>query len=193
MTGAEWLECGDCRRLWEVVKSKKSLRATNRTIRLCLAAFWGWQALRFPAKETKNLLASVVAAEKWAETGTRPNLDKRFITLCTYLNAKGAVTSTVNAVHNWEDDEAIDLQASLLRDIFGNPFRPVTLDPSWLTSTVLALATGIYADPAFDRMPILADALQDAGCDNEDILNHCRQPGEHVKGCWCVDLILNKK
>ena len=62
----------------------------------------------------------------------------------------------------------------------GNPFRPITLNPSWLTSTVLALANGIYEEKAFDRMPILADALQDAGCDNEDILNHCRQPGEHV-------------
>jgi hypothetical protein len=45
---------------------------------------------------------------------------------------------------------------------------------------------------AFDRMPILADAIQDAGCDNEDILNHCRQPGDHVRGCWCVDLVLGK-
>jgi|SRR5579872_2179975 len=82
---------------------------------------------------------------------------------------------------------------SLIRDIFGNPFRPITLNPSWLSSTVLALATGIYEEKAFDRMPILADALQDAGCDNQDILNHCRQPGVHVKGCWVVDLLLNKK
>jgi hypothetical protein len=78
----------------------------------------------------------------------------------------------------------------LIHDIFGNPFRPVTLDPSWLTSTVLTLANGIYSEKAFDRMPILADALQDAGCDNEDMLNHCRQPGKHVRGCWCVDLLL---
>jgi hypothetical protein len=82
--------------------------------------------------------------------------------------------------------------ATLMRDIFGNPFRPVTLNPSWLTSTVLALATGIYDEKAFDRMPILADALQDADCDNEDILNHCRQPGEHVRGCWVVDLVLDR-
>jgi hypothetical protein len=80
----------------------------------------------------------------------------------------------------------------LLRDIIGNPFRPVTLDSSWLTSTVLALARGIYEEKAFDRMPILADALQDAGCDNEDILNHCRQPGDHCRGCWVLDLLLRK-
>ncbi len=81
-------------------------------------------------------------------------------------------------------------QSHLLRDIYGNPFRPVTLDQSWLTSNVLALANGIYTEKAFDRMPILADALQDAGCDNEDILNHCRQPGVHVRGCWVLDLVL---
>lgn len=85
------------------------------------------------------------------------------------------------------------IQAALLRDVFGNPFRPVTLSPSWLTSDVVALATGIYADRAFDRMPILADALQDAGCDSDDILDHCRGPGPHVRGCWVVDLLLGKE
>jgi hypothetical protein len=83
-------------------------------------------------------------------------------------------------------------QCHLLRDIFGNPFRPVAVDPAWLTSDVLALAQGIYDERAFDRMPILADALQDAGCDNDDILNHCRGPGPHVRGCWVVDLLLGK-
>jgi hypothetical protein len=85
-----------------------------------------------------------------------------------------------------------DYQCGVLRDIFGNPFRPATVDPTWRTSTVLALAEGIYAERAFDRMPILADALQDAGCDNEDVLNHCRGDGPHVKGCWVVDLLLGK-
>lgn len=84
-------------------------------------------------------------------------------------------------------------QARLVRDIFGNPFRPVAIDPSWQTSTVVALAEGIYADRAFDRLPILADALEDAGCDEPSILDHCRGPGPHVRGCWVVDLILGKE
>jgi hypothetical protein len=85
-------------------------------------------------------------------------------------------------------------QARLLRDIFGNPFRPIALDPAWLTSDVLALARGIYDERAFDRMPILADALQDAGCDSEDVLNHCRDANQvHVRGCWVVDLVLGKE
>ncbi len=84
------------------------------------------------------------------------------------------------------------LRSDLLRCIFGNPFRPVTADPTWLTSTVVALARGIYDDRAFDRLPILADALQDAGCDNADVLNHCRGAGPHARGCWVVDLVLGK-
>ena len=89
--------------------------------------------------------------------------------------------------------EANDRQVSLIYDIFGNPFRPVALDPLWLTFDVQALAQGIDADRAFDRMPILADALQDAGCDNPDVLNHCRDPhATHVRGCWVLDLLLGK-
>jgi hypothetical protein len=84
-------------------------------------------------------------------------------------------------------------QVLLLRDIFGNPFRPVALDASWLTSNVVGLARGIYENRAFDRLPILADALLEIGCDHADILAHCRQPGEHVRGCWVVDALLGKE
>lgn len=84
-------------------------------------------------------------------------------------------------------------QAAFLRCLFGNPFRPVTVDPAWLSSNVRSIAQGIYENRAFDRLPILGDALEDAGCTNVDILNHCRQPGEHGRGCWTVDLLLGKK
>jgi hypothetical protein len=83
--------------------------------------------------------------------------------------------------------------AGLVRDVFGNPFRPVVFDPAWRAETVAALASAIYPDRAFDRMPILADTLEDAGCDNADILNHCRGPGPHFRGCWVVDLVLGKE
>ena len=84
-------------------------------------------------------------------------------------------------------------QSALLRDIFGNPFRPVSLESNWLTIDSVSVARGIYDGRAFERMPILADALQDAGCDNEEILGHCRGDGPHVKGCWVVDLVLGKQ
>jgi len=87
-------------------------------------------------------------------------------------------------------------QCDLLRCIFGNPFRPIAIDPSWLTwndGTVVKMAQAIYDERAFDRMPILADALDEAGCDNADILSHFRQPCEHVRGCWVLDLLLGKE
>jgi hypothetical protein len=83
-------------------------------------------------------------------------------------------------------------QSQLIRCIFGNPFRPVAFAPEWRTPTAVALADAIYADRAFDRLPVLADALEEAGCDNLEVLAHCRGPGPHARGCWVVDLILGK-
>jgi hypothetical protein len=84
-------------------------------------------------------------------------------------------------------------QCILLRDIFGNPWCPVAVDKSWLTCGVVRLAEGIYDERAFDRLPLLADALEEARCGNADILAHCRGPGPHVRGCWVVHLILGKE
>jgi hypothetical protein len=83
-------------------------------------------------------------------------------------------------------------QSSLLSDLFGNPFRPITLDSSWLTPTVKALARSIYDDRTFERLPILADELVKSGCAVPEILNHLRALGPHVRGCWVVDLVLGK-
>ena len=98
----------------------------------------------------------------------------------------------VNATSDAADTTEQTHQAELLRDVFGNPFRSTALDSLWLTSDVVTLAIGIYDERAFDRMPILADALQDAGCNNDDILDHCRGSGQHVRGCWVIDLLLGK-
>ena len=80
-----------------------------------------------------------------------------------------------------------------MRDIFGSPFRPLAFAPEWRTDTAVAVAKQMYAARDFSGMPILADALQDAGCDSEDILAHCRDGNlVHVRGCWVVDLVLRK-
>ncbi|MBY0457407.1 MAG: hypothetical protein K2V38_08730 [Gemmataceae bacterium] len=82
--------------------------------------------------------------------------------------------------------------APLLREIVGSPFRP-PFNPQWRTSTAVALARGIYTDRASDRMPILADALQDAGCYDHDVLNHCRNTNKpHAHGCWLIDAVLGQ-
>jgi hypothetical protein len=90
-------------------------------------------------------------------------------------------------------------QTALLRDLFSNPRRPSRQKTAlrrwrvWNDGCVPKLAQGVYEERAFDRLPILADALEDAGCSDEEILAHCRGGGEHARGCWVVDMILGKK
>lgn len=84
------------------------------------------------------------------------------------------------------------VHANLFRDLFGNPFRPVAFSPEWRTDTAIALARTMYESRDFSAMPILADALQDAGCDNDDVLSHCRSANPHARGCWVVDEVLGK-
>jgi hypothetical protein len=108
----------------------------------------------------------------WASHASRPPI-------CQLFSGWDALSRTLGAI--------------FIRDIFGNPFRPVTCSPSWRTDTAVALARQMYDSRDFSAMPILADALQDAGCDNNDILTHCRGAGPHVRGCWVVDLVLGKE
>jgi hypothetical protein len=82
-------------------------------------------------------------------------------------------------------------QPAVLREIVGNPFRPVALDPAWRTATAVAIARQMYDSQEFGAAPILADALQDAGCECAPLLDHLRDPAAaHVRGCWAVDLVL---
>ncbi|MDB5310215.1 MAG: hypothetical protein JWO38_4417 [Gemmataceae bacterium] len=99
---------------------------------------------------------------------------------------------TANAILSGHEPAARTAFLSSTKCIFGNPFRPVTAAPSWLSSTVTALARQMYDARDFSLMSVLADALQDAGCDHPDILAHCRGDGPHVRGCWVVDLVLGK-
>src|SRR5262249_44874973 len=91
-------------------------------------------------------------------------------------------------------------QTSLLHCLFGNPFRPVSLDTAWLTPDVVGLAEAAYQERLLpsgeldpQRLLVLADALEDAGCDNGDVLGHLRGPGVHVRGCWVVDLLTGRE
>ena len=88
-------------------------------------------------------------------------------------------------------------QATLLRDVFGNPFRPLpTVDPAWSVAnngTVERTAQVIYDQRDFAQMPMLADALEQAGCTTRELLEHCRGNGTHVRGCWVLDLMLDKE
>jgi len=92
----------------------------------------------------------------------------------------------------WAVADESALLCDLLRCVFGNPFRPITLDARWRTATVTKMARALYEERNFEDLPILADALEEAGCTNADILGHCRGSAPHVRGCWVVDLLLGK-
>ncbi len=82
---------------------------------------------------------------------------------------------------------------ALIREIFGNPFQRVPLlQPAWLTETVMQLARKADSEGDFGVLPILADALQDAGCDRADLLRHLRSGGPHVPGCWALSAVLGE-
>jgi len=100
-------------------------------------------------------------------------------TLVTYKSPTGELANTMRSVV-WE--------------VIGNPFRAVHFKPDWRTDTAKSLARQMYESREFSAMPILADALQDAGCDNEDVLTHCRDTtAKHIRGCWVLDLVLGKE
>jgi hypothetical protein len=109
----------------------------------------------------------------------------------TVENAARAMTTSPQTDEAEETRERA-VQANLLRDIFGDPFRPVAFDPAWRSEAAVALARAAYEAGNFTLLPILADALEEAGCDHPDVLAHCRGPGPHVRGCWVVDGVLGK-
>lgn len=148
-----------------------------------------------------QLLQSLEPLELAIETA-RANDDLEVSEPHTY--SPRATTALWLSMHAPEEgaDEALGLmsqvttrdeQMHLLECIFGLPGRTSLLTPAWLTDTVIALAREMYESRDFSAIPILADALQDAGCDRADVLNHCRGPGPHVRGCWVVDLVLGKE
>jgi hypothetical protein len=132
--------------------------------------------------------------------GTVGDYDPIVMADCAALNAAwgttqpGPIKPDDNGLSQARLEAEQAIQSNLLRDIFA-PFGNTTIRTSWLVwndATVHRIVLAIYDERAFKRMPVLADALEDAGCDNADILAHCRGPGPHVRGCWVVDLLLGK-
>jgi len=104
----------------------------------------------------------------------------------------GLPLAEYNAAWQARYAEELSCHCVLLRDIIGNPFRPVQADPRWLTPEVVALAQAIYEQRTFDRMPQLAALLRGAGCDHQEILDHLSGPGPHARGCWALDLLTGR-
>jgi hypothetical protein len=132
---------------------------------------------------------SADAAARYAASYDRDHSAAMAVMSCTETLCRAADRESRIAVSR----QATRRHLCLIRDVFGNPFRPATFFPEWQTDTALSLARQMYESCDFSAMPILADALQDAGCDSAEILDHCRGPGPHVRGCWVVDLVLGKE
>jgi hypothetical protein len=111
-----------------------------------------------------------------------------------YDTARDTAVACVRAVGDPNAVEERSAQAALLRCVFNfHRGAPAACGAGWLTPTVTNLVQAIYDERAFGRMPILADALEQAGCTNAELLSHCRGQGPHVRGCWVVDLLLGKE
>jgi hypothetical protein len=211
MTEAEWLHCIDPIEMLEFLRDK----ASNRKLRLFAVACCRRLELELPDQRSWDAVhvaewyadgngseQDLMMARRDAEASFQRDRAAYAAVQATVAQPWDAAIGTEAAVDylGWEwyeeGEEREQGQTGLLRDIFGNPFRSVRIDTDclgWNDGAVCRLAQRIYEERAFDRMPILADALEDAGCTAADILNHCREPGQHMRGCWVVDLLLGKK
>jgi hypothetical protein len=193
MTEAEWLACTEPYSMLEFLRR----RVSQRKLRLFPVGCFRSGVPRTPPQ----MAAALDLIERYAD-GKATEADVR-------STSKGATFSLLTTVcHPDPYDYAVHggiwfgparkrptLAVAILRDLFGNPFRPVALDAAclaWNDGTIPKLAQAIYDERAFDRLAILADALEDAGCTDTDILGHLRSPGPHVRGCWPVDALLGK-
>jgi hypothetical protein len=180
MTEAEWLVCTDPMLLLKFLRGKVSERKMQ-----LLAVAW-CRRIWLDERGRK----AVETAERWADglaTGeeicaTQKDWD-RVMKVVTRRKRGNARKTTATG------------QLPSLHCIFGNPFRRVALDTNllkWSCEALPKMARKIYDERAFELLPILADALQEAGCRDQQILDHCRSGGAHVLGCFVVDLLLGK-
>ncbi len=142
---------------------------------------------------TQYNLAVAHWAPGWAVA--RRDFVREAITVATAGDSWTAIecfrfTTAANSLAGADTAEELSAQADLLRCVFGDPTRTVEFDPAWRTDAVLGVAAALEESLEFGNLPILADALQDAGCVDEVILSHCRQDPHHARGCWVVDQIL---
>ncbi len=178
--------CACCRRLWNVPDSEQGKRVIE-VLELFADGLANWDDVR----------SAVESERESTKADWRPGPDPLWdAAQCAaqYRPQDATDRRSLFSYSRWGVTE-VELCA-LLREVFGNPFHPSGSIPrcvlTWNDGTVRRLAEAIYEERAFGRLPILADALLDAGCDNEELIAHCRSEGPHVRGCWAVDLILGK-
>ncbi|WP_232069588.1 hypothetical protein [Gemmata massiliana] len=188
--------CACCRLLWLQIPAAASRAAVVAAERYAdgsvgegelAAACEAAAEFRLSTEYSKN-------APTWAAASIARGVDDEWLYRTHISDIIEAVLKAIEYRPFGFDTEMMEATlCQLFRDIFGNPFRPVAFSPSWRTATAITLAAQMYESRDFGAMPILADALQDAGCNSAEVLDHCRGDGPHVRGCWIVDLVLGKE
>jgi hypothetical protein len=195
MNEAQWLASEDHQKMLKHPGAKLS----DRKFRLFVCAW-----CRLCGLAAGEARAAVEASERYADGEAREELlaaregVRGTPASRAAYEAAGEARRTVASAVWWlradpfsrENGPAI---AGALRDVAGNPFRPVAFDPAWRTPTAVTIAARMYDSRNFAAMSVLADSLQDIGCEVPAIIDHCRQPAPHVRGCWVVDLVLGKE
>jgi hypothetical protein len=177
------IACACCRRAWRFLTDERSRRAVEA-------------AERFAD-------GSRLSLERYYQ-GAHAVADERGL-WGARMDGYGEASATHDAIAVVDDDDSpaylvcrdpyVPGAADIIRDIAGNPFRLVPFDAQWATrngGVVLTMASAIYNSRTFSDLPILADALEDVGCDNQDMLGHCRAGGDHHRGCWVLDGLLGR-
>jgi hypothetical protein len=196
--------CACCRRIWSLIVGDKERRAVEAAEEYADQACSSerlkkeWDAEGVTAVGHAIDGATAMNAE-WGAAWAARNMveavtDRNLLLLLPPSSGDIKAWATARLERKQSSEHTVrTIQATHLRDIFSNPFRPVTFDLSWRTLSVVRLAQTIYDERSSDKMPDLGDALERSGCHDEALLNHCREPGEHVRGCWVVDLALGKE
>jgi hypothetical protein len=183
-----------CRGIWSLLVDERSRKAVEVAEKYAggLVDREGLVASRDEAREVKKVLRGPFQTPNQRAANAAFDATRDNGRSAAYNAAAEASRALSFADHNYCDAGELLEHANLLRRIFGNPFRLLTLDPDLSTPKIVWLAQTIYDDRAFDRMPMLGDEIEEAGCTDTEILDHCRSQTEHARGCWVVDALLGK-
>jgi hypothetical protein len=220
MTEADWLACIDPEPMLEFLRGKASDRKLR--LFACACCRRGWFLLTRKCRrsletaeryaDSEATVQKLYVARFRAQVASRVYQRREQTAEGTLMSAvalaceQGSSSISI-AARNAAEGESFPYdptrvagarreQALLLRCILGNPFYATSLNQTWLAwndAATFKLAQAIYGQRCFDRLPILGDALEDAGCQSADILTHCRSQEPHVRGCWVIDLLLGKE
>jgi hypothetical protein len=197
--------CACCRRIWHLLHDKRSRKAVE-----CSEQFADGhidkEQLSAARKEADDARWARALSYREALTDKKRRIHYAANAAMLVASATGNATklfhrmrlaaSAALGAELLETGSSSLHNCQLLREIFGNPFRWTVVEPTilaWNDSIIPRLAKSIYDDQAFDLLPILADALEDAGCIDADMLLHCRLPGGHIRGCWVIDDLLGRE